>query len=65
VVINIAGMSGARIWDLLETRYKINIEKVTKRAATITVHAHISDEDVTALINALKDIDANLDHATF
>jgi arginine/lysine/ornithine decarboxylase len=59
VVIKISGLNGTEIRDLLETKYEINIEKVTKRAATITVHSHINDEDTAALIAALKDIDEN------
>jgi len=49
-------MTGPQIWDLLETRYKINIEKTTARSATITVHAHLTQEDIDALINALREL---------
>lgn len=52
-IMTIKGLSGANIWDLLERKYFINIEKVTKKAAITTVHAHINDEDVAALIAAL------------
>jgi hypothetical protein len=39
-------MTGGQIWDILEKDYKINIEKTTKWAATLTVHAHITLKDV-------------------
>ena len=58
VVIKIKGFSGADIWDYLETEYKINIEKITKKSATITIHPHINRDDIDALIFALKDIDS-------
>lgn len=53
------GFTGPQIWDILETRYKINIEKTTKTTATITVHSHLNQDDVNALISALKDISSN------
>jgi hypothetical protein len=56
VVFAIDGMTGGEIWEKLERDYKINIEKTTKWAATLTVHAHINLADVEALISALKDI---------
>ena len=56
VVIKISGLTGTEIWDVLLTKYKTIIEKVTKRAATITVHSHISKEDVDALIKAFEEI---------
>ena len=56
VVFAIDGMSGGEIWDRLEKDYKINIEKTTKWAATLTVHAHINQDDVEALVAALKDL---------
>ena len=58
-MIKITGLSVSQIWDLLETGYKINIEKITKKAALVTVHSHINDEDVTALINALTQINSS------
>lgn len=42
IVFQIEGLSGAEIWDTLEKKYKINIEKTTKKAATLTIHAHIN-----------------------
>ena len=50
IVFSIQGMTGGQIWDILEKEYKINIEKTTKWAATLTVHAHITLKDVEALI---------------
>ena len=55
-MFRVRGFTGPELWDLLETKFKINIEKTTKRSATITVHAHITQEDVDALINAIRDI---------
>ena len=46
VVFAIDGMTGGEIWEKLERDYKINIEKTTKWAATLTVHAHINLADV-------------------
>ena len=50
IVFSIEGMTGGQIWDLLEKDYKINIEKTSKWAATLTLHAHITLKDVEALI---------------
>lgn len=61
-MFTVQGLTGSQIWDILETRYKINIEKTTKTTATITVHAHLNQDDIDALIFALKDI--NDQHAT-
>lgn len=61
-MFTVQGLTGSQIWDILETRYKINIEKTTKTTATITVHAHLNQVDIDALIFALKDI--NDQHAT-
>ena len=49
-------MSGPQIWDTLETRYKINIDKTTARSATITVHAHLIQDDIDALNHALREL---------
>jgi hypothetical protein len=46
IVFAIDGMTGGEIWEKLETYYKINIEKTTNWAATLTVHAHINLADV-------------------
>lgn len=56
ITFKIAGLNGSEIWDLLETQYKINVEKHTKKAVTLTVHPHIKQEDVDAFIHALLDI---------
>ena len=50
IVFSIEGMTGGQIWDILEKDYKINIEKTTKWAATLTVHAHITLKDVEAFV---------------
>jgi len=63
IVFSIEGMTGGQIWDLLEKEYKINIEKTTRWAATLTVHAHITLKDVEALILALSDLTSRTDIA--
>ncbi len=61
-MFTVQGLTGSQIWDVLETRYKINIEKTTKSTATITVHAHLNQDDIDALIFALRDL--NEQHAS-
>lgn len=56
VVFKVEGRSGKDVWDALLTRHKTVIEKVTKRAAVVTVHAHTSAEDMALLIAQVKDL---------
>ena len=56
MTFKVEGYTGAQLWDVLESKFKINIEKTTKRAAMITIHAHINQGDVDALINAMEEL---------
>ena len=44
------------MWDALFTRHKTVIEKVTKRAAIVTVHAHTTAEDMALLIAQVREL---------
>ena len=56
MTFKVEGYTGAQLWDVLESKFKINIENTTKRAAMITIHAHINQGDVDALINAMEEL---------
>lgn len=61
LIITIDGLTGSEVWDVLLEKYGILVEKVTKKAIVITIHSHTSDEDASALIAALQDIDSQVD----
>ncbi len=49
-------MTGYQLRDILEFKFKIQVEKATLKAVMITCHPNVTEDHINKLIEAVKEI---------